>query len=245
MYIRQEATKELYQYNGSDITYDSTYSDLESIHRPLIDSNNTQLQDLYDKSTIMPLYYSRQDTINEIEDYYHLKDNVSTKDFSALSGGEILYYNTLDEYRIWSHSKAVNLNNSGRLRGNMQYKEDKWYVQINPLNLIQKNESSWNDQTQDIFSRDSLSETKIPIEIGQSPIPDEVLQKGDITYDPTNDLNNDIPENSMDRAIVQWNNYSIQEAKLKDKWIKIRIRYKGDKLAVIFAITTLFSVSNS
>jgi hypothetical protein len=29
MYIRQEATKELYQYNGTDIVYDSDYKTLK------------------------------------------------------------------------------------------------------------------------------------------------------------------------------------------------------------------------
>ena len=35
------------------------------------------------------------------------------------------------------------------------------------------------------------------------------------------------------------------EIKLKDKWIKIRIRYTGNKLAIITAIRTLYSVSYS
>jgi hypothetical protein len=29
MFIRQEATKELYQYNGSDVLFDSDYRDME------------------------------------------------------------------------------------------------------------------------------------------------------------------------------------------------------------------------
>jgi len=50
--------------------------------------------------------------------------------------------------------------------------------------------------------------------------------------------------------MVNWNWAEINssqirhsESKLKDKWIKIRIRYKGDKLAVITAIRTLYSIS--
>lgn len=35
MYIRQEATKELYQFNGSDIVFNPDYKDLISEHRPL------------------------------------------------------------------------------------------------------------------------------------------------------------------------------------------------------------------
>ena len=93
---------------------------IEYYHRPLsVDENYRMVGDLYDRSTILPLYYSRQDTINEIEDYYHLKDNDSTKDFSALAGGEIVHNTTTDEYMIWNHTKAVDMQARGRLRGNM------------------------------------------------------------------------------------------------------------------------------
>lgn len=245
MYIRQEATRELYQYNGSNVTYDHDYNNLESIHRPLLDINDKEIEGKYDKSTLMPLYYSRQDTINDIEDYYHLKDGSPTKDFSALAGGEIVKYDNPDEYRIWNHSKAVDVQKYGRLRGNMQYNEDQWLVQIDPINLVYKNEKSWDQG--DIIGNRTVSSEKIPIELGQSPIPDEILEKGDITYDPNNPANNDIPENSMDRTITSWDwkETQMQEVKLKDKWIKIRIRYTGNKLAVINAIYTMYSISYS
>lgn len=243
MYIRQEATKELYQYNGCDITYDHDYNKQQSIHRPLLNSDGEEISGYYDKSTLMPLYYSRQDTINEVEDCYHLKDNVPTKDFSALAGGEIVYYDTLDEYRIWNHTKAVDMQSRGRLRGNMQYNEDQWLVQINPINIVQKNENSWD--LEDLIGDRTVSKDKVPIELGQSPIPNEVLENGDITYDPDNQTNNNIPENSIDRAIVSWNwnESQMSEVKVKDKWIKIRVRYSGTKLAIITAITTLYSIS--
>lgn len=247
MYIRQEATKELYQYNGCDITYDNEYNKLQSKHRPLTDSEGMIIPNLYERSTIMPLYYSRQDTINEIEDVYHLKDGAPTKDFSALSGGEIVRYKNLDEYRIWNHSKAVDMNSRGRLRGNMQYNEDKWLVQINPIDIVYKNEPNWSSKNVDLFGRNNLSEDKVPIEIGQSPVPDQVLQSGDLTYNPDNPIENDIPENSMDRAIVSWGwkESQMSEIKPKDKWIKIRVRYTGNKLAIITAIRTLYSISYS
>jgi len=134
MYIRQEATKELYQYNGSDILYDKDYIKLKEKHRMIYDGTNKI--DLYDKSTLFPLYYSRQDSINEIEDYYHAKDDINTKNFSNLAGAEIVRYKKLDEYRIWNHAQAVDLTKTNRLRGNMHYREDKWYVQINPINFV-------------------------------------------------------------------------------------------------------------
>ncbi len=221
MYIRQEATKALYQYNEVDIIYDPDYSNLEEEQRLIKDTKGNDIPGLYDKSTLLPLYYSRQDKFNEIEDYYHLKD-LPNKDFSSLSGGEIVRYKTLDEYRIWNHAKAIDLNSKGRLRGNMQYKEDIWNVQINPINIVQKNESKWENG-------------KIPIELGQSPIPDEILKEG--YFDTLGD----------DRRIVSWNWTESQnkEVKMKDKWIKIRVRYKGDKLAIISAIYTLYSISYS
>ncbi len=239
MYIRQEATKEFYQYNGSDILFNSDYVNLDSEHRQRynIQSGQKIMLSGYDKSTLFPLYYNRKDSFNEIEDYYYLKDGSSQfKNFSQLAGAEIVKYNT--EYRIWNHAKAVNIQDSGgRMRGNMHYKEDKWDVQINPINLVQKNEPEWDQN--DLIGGRTLDVNKIPIEIGQNPIPDVVLQKENLTYP------DDFPKESKDRAIVRWNWKESQnrEVKPKDKWIKIRIRYKGDKLAVITAIKTLYSIS--
>lgn len=232
MYIRQEATKELYQYNGSDISYDHNYIKLQSYHRPLSKDSKQ-----YDKSTILPLYYNRRKSVNNIEDYYHLKDGNNSKDFSAMAGAEIVKCDPINEYHIWNHAKAVDLQDGGRLRGNMQYKEDKWYVQINPINVVYKNEEDWNSEDITGANLSKIDINTVPIEIGQNPIPDAILEKDEI----------DIPEDLEKRAIVEWNQKDSQmkEVKPKDKWIKIRVRYKGDKLAVISAIRTLYSISYS
>lgn len=224
MYIRQEATKELYQNNGFDVLYDKDYINLQEKQRPLVNEYGQEVKGLYDKSTLFPLYYSRRDSFNEIEDFYHLKDNVSTKDFSARAGAELVRYENLGEYRIWNHAKAIDLNDKGRIRGNMQYQEDKWLVQINPINLVQKNESAWKDGL-------------VPVELGQSPIPDDVLEYGDGSLNIPDDFN------GRDIVIWKWQESQMKEVKMKDKWIKIRIRYKGDNLAIITAIRTLYSAS--
>ena len=232
MYIRQEATKELYQYNGSDILFNSDYVNLNSEHRKNYKIQNGQKIELqsYDKSTLLPLYYQRQDTINEIEDTYRSMTS-ENKDYSNLSGGEIIKYDTLDEYHIWNHAKAVDITDpeKGRLRGNMHYKEDKWYVQINPLNIVQKNESEWKDL-------DGNSTNAIPVELRQNPLPSDVLTPG--SFDVPKDFNRGY-------TTWDWKESQMREAKIKDKWIKIRIRYSGKKLAIISAITTLFSISYS
>ena len=232
MYIRQEATKELYQYNGSDISYDHNYIKLQSYHRPLSKGSKQ-----YDRSTILPLYYNRRKSVNDIEDYYHLKDGNNSKDFSAMAGAEIVKCDPINEYHIWNHAKAVDLQDRGRLRGNMHYKEDKWDIQINPINVVYKNEKDWNSEDISGANLSKIDINAVPIEIGQNPIPDTILEKGKI----------DIPENLKKRAIVKWNweDSQIQEVKPKDKWIKIRIRYSGKKLAVITAVRTLYSISYS
>lgn len=239
MYIRQEATKELYQYNGSNILFNSDYVKLDSEHRKRYMIQNGARIELqgYDKSTLFPLYYCRRKDFNNIEDYYHLKDGTSqSKDFSALSGAEIVRYDNLQEYRICNHAKAINIadDTKGRLRGNMQYKEDKWCVQINPINLIQKNEPTWVDL-------DNQETDKIPVELNQNPLPDDILSPDKIYIPPSFEASGD----SRGRGYTQWGWKESQnnEVKLKDKWVKIRVRYKGDKLAIITAIRTLYSAS--
>lgn len=239
MYIRQEATKELYQYNGSDILFNSDYVKLDSEHRKRYMIQNGARIELqgYDKSTLFPLYYCRRNDFNNIEDYYHLKDGTSqSKDFSALSGAEIVRYDNLQEYRIWNHAKAINIadDTKGRIRGNMQYKEDKWCVQINPINLVQKNEPTWIDL-------DNQETDKIPVELNQNPLPDDILSPDKIDVPPSFEASGD----SRGRGYTQWGWKESQnkEVKIKDKWIKIRVRYKGDKLAIITAIRTLYSAS--
>ena len=236
MYIRQEATKELYQYNGSDIVFNSDYNNLNSEHRKnykIEKGKKIELQG-YDRSTLLPLYYQRADTINEIEDSYK-QMTAPSKDYSALSGGEIVKYDTLDEYRIWNHAKAIDISDpeKGRLRGNMHYKEDKWYVQINPLNIVQKNESEWTNMQGNNTNR-------VPVELGQNPLPSDILNPSKMDVPDSFDVGQ-----GRGYTTWSWKDSNIRETKIKDKWIKIRIRYTGNKLAVISAVSTLYSISYS
>ena len=197
--------------------------------------------DKKDKSTLLPLYYARQDSFNEVEDSYK-QMTAPNKDYNHLAGGEIVYYPTLNEFRFWNHAKAADIKKSGwRLRGNMDYQEDKWRVQINPLNIVQKNET-WRD------------ETHIPLSLGNAPIPND-LQKTNLSEDDIpkdlkalnytlEDLDvsnwNIFPIKQADGSIVYASGNSRKEVKLKDKFIKIRIRYTGNDLAIIAGVRTLF-----
>lgn len=219
MFVRQEYTKALYQNNGSDITYNK-----ESLNMVPSQRYIEGTADKKDKSTLFPLYYYRQDTINEIEDSYIRLKNANSLwdyDYRHLAGAEIVHYPTLNEFRIQNHAEAVDITKGGRLRGNMQYLLDKWNIQINPINIVQKNETSWD---------------KIPLVVSKL-VPNDLINK--------RISNNDIPKELKELGYVvdnidttSWGNR--KEALLKDKFMKVKIRYEGDKLVIIGGVRTLF-----
>ena len=92
--------------------------------------------------------------------------------------------NKTKEKTIQSYQRGVNISHVGRMRGNMEYIEDLWDVQIQPPNI--KYAYLKNDNL-------TLSESK--------------------------------------------------QAKLRDKYIKIRVRYDGTQYAIINAIRTYFTLS--
>lgn len=99
MYFRQEALKNLYQYYGADIVYNPDYLDIIPKQQGILYSS------IMNRSTIFPLYYSRVDTINEIEDYYQQK-LCNSKDYQMMSGSEILHDSVTNEFKIATHIKA-------------------------------------------------------------------------------------------------------------------------------------------
>ena len=240
MYIRQEATKDFYQYNGSDILYNRNFLDLRGKQRDILRNWKPTGQKV--KSTMFPLYYARVDTFNEIEDYYKGK-TAPNKDYVNLSGSEIVYNEKLDEFRVWTHAKAADIKDPrvGRLRGNMNYQGDVWNIQINPIIFVQRNEPAWNTAE---LTKETID--KVPISVGNSPIPND-LKGFDITSEtPVEDY---MPQDLIDLGYGPedidtsdwWS--GRKEARLRDKYIKIRVRYTGEELAIITALKTLYTIS--
>lgn len=240
MYIRQEATKDFYQYNGSDILYNRNFLDLRGKQRDIL--RNWKPTGQKAKSTMFPLYYARVDTFNEIEDYYKGK-TAPNKDYVNLSGSEIVYNEKLDEFRVWTHAKAADIKDPriGRLRGNMNYQGDVWNIQINPIIFVQRNEPAWNTAK---LTKETID--KVPISVGNSPIPND-LKGFDITSEtPVEDY---MPQDLIDLGYGPedidtsdwWS--GRKEARLRDKYIKIRVRYTGEELAIITALKTLYTIS--
>ena len=208
MYYRQEATKELFNNLHSKITYDTLYKEI----KPQKSS----------KSTILPLYYNRVNHYNDIYDIYtKMLDRTGSRDYSELSGAEIIWDKTLNEFNLTVHIKNQPLDQYGTLRGNSRYLEDRWDIQIPSFNLMQKNEQ-W-----------------------ASDVPPIVINPNIYATDITNTVidHTGLP-NTYSMGDIDTTGWTFRkQAKLRDKYCKIKIRYSGTKLAVISAIITTFTIS--
>ena len=211
MYYRQEATKELYQNLGSDILFNHDYKET-----PI--SQNI-------KSTLFPLYYERIDTFNQLYDSYQLATSAYARDYQNLTGSEIVHEPLLDEYRILTHQKGNDISEVGRLRGNMQYKEDIWNVEIRPIYFNQKNEEPWTVPP--------IITNNVP-KITQTTVDESVLPTD---YDIT-----DI-ENTPDGELIYTGWTDRKSTRIRDKYCKIKVRYTGNELVIISALKTIYRLS--
>lgn len=223
MFVRQEATRHFYNMNQNDekIYYDQYYYRFKPEHRLIQGSTN------YDRSTIFPLtYIDRQKSIDNIMDNYYTKDGSPSHRFTELSGTEVVRDPQTNELCLWTHVKGANLLTEGRMWGNMHYKEDHWFVQISPILLKEVNEGSW--------PKDKDNNPIIPI------APHQQMYNND-TFKAKTEYT--LPDGHQ--ITTAFNNEPLREAKIKDKYLKVRIRYKGDKLTIIKGIISLYSISYS
>lgn len=189
MYFRQEATKAFYQMNGSDILYDHRAFNPEfyqgQIEPPTASKNldrvgNSFLRpscaegEMY-RATILPLTYSRQDTFNEIEDFY--KTAVSRyheHDYQNLTGGEVLYDWRTDSFAITNHIKVRDIAKAGRSRGNADFINGYYQINLNPFLIYQKQEY-WTEVP-------PINLANAPVPRDMSPVNLRVYQKNDEGY---------------------------------------------------------------
>ena len=223
------------------------------------------------KSTIFPLYYERIDKYNEIyHTYRDMLDGISNSnyDFKNLSGSEIKWNRDLNQFNIVTHIKNSPIDYVGRLRGNSRYKEGKWNVQIPSIIFNQKNEYDDNDATtwlntyqldangnivkdEDndnnpivLFSQPRIvvNSSNIPADLKYDSEKETVISADKIPNIYTRDITKTRPV----RAYVDTEDWSSRkEARIRDKWMKVRIRYSGKNLAIIHSLITLYNVSYS
>ena len=275
MYCRQEATKQLFQKLGSNIKYNPNYKKLSPKQTKILGSLYNQ------KSTYLPLYYRRIEHLDKIYNSYTMMQQSSgnwnenvPRDYSHLSGSEVIYDPQLNEFRIWTHIGCCPINGYydkeisrsdyeyiishfapmhrkayawqeddgttkyyerifyGRIKGNSEYKEDKWYVQIPSIIFMQKNEPDW------IKPPIIISPRELPEDLLNTQVTAQTLPEG-YTF---SDLQ--ILPNTGDTGNLPPSGWTARkETKIRDKYMRVRIRYKGNDLAVISAIKTIYTES--
>lgn len=282
MYFRQEAMKALWQYNGCDIEYNSDFLKIQTRQQ--------------NKSADLPHnYFARAKHINEVEDSY-IMAQAGTHDYRHLSGGEIVYYPNRQEFRVWNHVPAVDVDDQsdtsassfggrGLMSSNMRYLEDRWKVQINPLLITYKNEYERKDPTKALCTLENSTwkdgagtregDKLPPLPLYNSPIPEVVKERGEIAIPGYSSSDSaDYSETAEGKDNAMYNLYKVdfekdihpfdtsswlddvniykynfgsaqnrKETDMRDKFIKIRIRYSGKELAIIDFINTIYQVS--
>ena len=257
MYFRQEALKALYQYNGYDIEYNSNFLNIEPKQ--------------HNRSADLPKYYSRWDTINDIYDSYKRFAAPGGFNYDHLAGAEIVYYPTRNEFRVWNHAQAIDVDSLSQdvatsvIKANCRYLEDKWLVSINPIVVTYKNEvdKSAVRGGESMFTKDNLGVYKYstwvngvkgnklpPINIqgtkleekleGNIEFPGDGLGKDNALYD-LYDLH-DWKQGSW-RPIDPTVNKDRRETDVRGKFMKVRIRYSGEELAIIDFLNTIYQIS--
>lgn len=108
------------------------------------------------------------------------------KSTQELINGMVVWNSNLNQYSILLTQPCKNINEFGRRLGNIQYKEDSWYITIDPL----------------------MFREKFKIDDSEEP-----------TYGP------------------------IKSARLRDKFIKIRVKYTGEDVVIITALKTMLTLS--
>ena len=271
MYFRQEALKALYQYNGYDIEYNPNFLEISP------KQNN--------RSADLPKYYSRWNGLNEIYDSYKRFSAPIGFNYDHLAGAEVVYYPTRNEFRIWNHVEAIDVDSLNQdiatsvIKANCQYLEDKWLVSINPIIVTYKNEIDKKlvQPGTSMFSKDAFgvykysswvkahgSDTLLPpINIQgtklQEKLPGNIEMPGmPITHN--GDGTYQLSQNGQDNALYglydlkQWDkgdwrpidptkNKERRETDVRGKFMKVRIRYSGEELAIIDFLNTIYQIS--
>ena len=110
-----------------------------------------------------------------------------------------------------------------------------WYVQIPSIIFMQKNESNW-DKPPIIISPTELPNDLLNTQVDAQTLPEGYTFSGLQILPNTGDNGDAYPP-----TYGGWT--SRKETKIRDKYMRVRIRYKGDNLAIISAIKTIYTES--
>ena len=189
-YNKQEPFEFEFVVNGDDIGIHKIFNNL------VIISNNVEPSEL-EFSIIGDVYdFNKEGIFKQLEfqenewNFTQLKSDITFGDYKVSQSFQnctIEWDSNENNYWIKLNQPVKNIKNFGRLLGNIHYKEDSWFLTIDPI----------------LFKNKYL-------------------------------VNNEELVGS-----------SIQSSRLRDKFIKIRVKYSGKNLVIITALKTLLTISYS
>ena len=261
MYFRQEALKALYQYNGYDIEYNPNFLEVEpkqhnrSADFPKYYSRWDSVNDIYDsyKRFAAPDGFNYDHLAGAEIVYYPTR-----KEFRVWNHVEAIDVDSLSQDLATSVIKA-----------NCRYLEDKWLVSINPIVVTYKNEfnSDLVEPGQSIFSKDAFgvykysswannaaNTAKLPlINIQGTKLEEQSIKNNKVIEFPTGEqgkenalcglYNLDDWNQGSWRPIDPTKNKDRRETDVRGKFMKVRIRYSGEELAIIDFLNTVYQMS--
>ena len=117
----------------------------------------------------------------------------------------------------------------------MYYNEGIWYAQIPSIVYWEKNEKPWSIEHEGV--------SYPPLSVANNPVPEKMdsLQLTNAADIPTELRQLGYGPDYASFDLESWN--SRKETRLRDKYMKVRIRYTGDNLSIIYAIRTLYTIS--
>lgn len=265
MYFRQEALKALYQYNGYDIEYNPNFLEIE----PKQHNKSADLPKYYSRwDSINEIYDSyKRFSAPENFNYDHL---AGAEIVYYPTRNEFRVWNHVQAIDKDSLSQDIA---TSVIKANCQYLEDKWLIGINPIVVTYKNEIDKKavEPGTSMFSKDAfgvykystwvnaykadekdsdiklppinIQGTKLEEKLGgniQFPNPDTGEGKENALYglyDLTAWKQGDW------RPIDPVKNKERRETDVRGKFMKVRIRYSGEELAIIDFLNTIYQIS--
>lgn len=163
-------------------------------------------------------------------------------------------------------SKYYVYKDTGRIRGNSHYKEDRWKIQIPSITFMQKNEHDYisGNVTRPTWTQDGkppivinyipedypctyishdylpniydMGQTKLQVSTVNGRIEDNWPDKNECAWE--------VDGRNVDNSMIDITPWTYRkETKIRDKYMRVRIRYEGHQLAVIQAVLTTYTES--
>ena len=268
MYFRQEALKALYQYNGYDIEYNPNFLEIE----PKQHNRSADFPKYYSRwDTINEIYDSyKRFEIDKPFNYDHL---AGAEIVYYPTRNEFRVWNHVEaiDADAMVMNKNGMLVETSILKANCRYLEDKWAVSINPIIVTYKNEfdndlaktngkSMFYQEQDDNGQYKYLYTTWVPDAKNERLLPPINIQGTKLWETKNKNIEFPQDENGKDNSLHklydlnEWNkgkwspinptkNSERRETDVRGKFIKIRIRYSGEELAIIDFLNTIYQIS--